>query len=77
MAGNIIRAEARYKSLFSPWGGFFRFFPEPFLEAIITAAAILTAITTAITPFIIIIIAATAIGGTLIRVKALPFRETF
>ena len=52
------------------------FFPEPFPGAIITVAAT-TAITTAITPPIIITTATTTIGGTLIKVKAFLFRETF
>ena len=52
------------------------FFPEPFPGVITTAAAI-TAIATAITPLIIITTVTTAIGGTFIRVKVLPFGETF
>ena len=54
---------------------FSRFFPEPFSGAITAAAAIITATTTA-TPTIITI-TATAINGTLIKVKAFPFKETF
>ena len=51
---------------------FLGFFPEPFPGAIATAALIIATaiiITTAITT--------TAIGGTPIKVKALPFKETF
>ena len=53
------------------------FSPEPFLGAITIAAAIITAIATAIALIVIITTAATAIGGTLIRVKVFPFREIF
>ena len=53
------------------------FFSEPFPGAIITAAVIITAIIIAITPFIIIITAATVINGTPIKVKAFLFKETF
>ena len=57
------------------------FFPEPFPGAITVAAAIITAIITATTTataiLIIITITTTAIGGTLIRVKAFPFGKTF
>ena len=53
------------------------FFPEPFPGATATAAIIITVIITAITPPVIITTAATAIGGILIRVKALPFGEIF
>ena len=55
---------------------FLGFFPEPFLGAIATAAAI-TAIVTVIAPFVIITAAITAIGGTFTRVKTFPFGETF
>ena len=53
------------------------FFSKPFPGA--TAAATPTATTTAIitATLITITIAATAIDGTLTRVKAFPFRETF
>ena len=61
------------------------FFPEPFLGAIVAAAAIITAIITAITiittiaiaTLVIVTINATAIGSTPIKVKAFPFKETF
>ena len=60
---------------------FLRFFPEPFPGAITTATAIITAMITAIiittATLIIITITATAISGTPIKVKALPFKETF
>ena len=56
---------------------FLRFFPEPFPGVIITAAAIIIVITTATTPPIIITTAAITTGGTLIKVKAFPFREIF
>ena len=56
---------------------FLGFFPEPFPGAIITAAAIATAIITTITPPVIITITTTTIGGILIKVKIFPFRETF
>ena len=52
------------------------FFPEPFPGAITTAAAT-TAITIATAPPVIITTATTAIGGTFIRVKVFPFKETF
>ena len=55
---------------------FLAFFPKPF-PGVITTATATAAITTAITPFIIITAAITAIGSTLIKVKALPFREIF
>ena len=48
------------------------FSPEPFPRAITT-----TALTTATAIIITTAIAATAIGGTSIKVKALPFGETF
>ena len=55
------------------------FFLEPFPGAIITATVIPTVIITIITPLVIITTAiiATAIGGTLIRVKVFPFGEIF
>ena len=50
------------------------FFPEPFPK-IITTAVIITATLTVI--IIIITITAIIISGTPIKVKALPFKETF
>ena len=62
--------------LFLRGESFSGFFPEPFPGAIATAAAT-TAITTAIAPPVITTTATTATGGTPIRVKILPFGETF
>ena len=57
------------------------FFLEPFPGATAAAATITTATTIVITiataTFIIIIITTTAISGTPIKVKALPFKEIF
>ena len=53
------------------------FFPEPFPGIIITAAATPITIITVITPLIIITTVITAIGGTFIKVKVLPFKEIF
>ena len=100
VAGNTIRAEARYSKasistpitpIYTPFyignpkenppflrgEDFLRFFPEPFPGAITTATAITTAIITATTPPVIITTAATAIGNTLTKVKALPSKEIF
>ena len=55
---------------------FLRFFLEPFLGAIAITTAT-TAITIVTAPPVIIITITTAIGGTLIKVKVFPFRETF
>ena len=51
---------------------FLGFFPEPFSGAITTAALV-----TVTTIIITAAITTTAIGGTPIKVKAFPFRETF
>ena len=51
---------------------FLRFFPEPF-PGIITSVTLITATAIIITAVTV----ATAIGGTFIKVKVFPFRETF